>query len=370
MKAVDLFSGAGGFSLAAISSGYDIEFAVENDPHAVVTYQNNICEKFGSKSTKLYSEDINSLDIDSLKALHFSDNKRCELLLGGPPCQGFSTHRISGAGVDDPRNRLIHRYFEFVKAINPRVFLMENVPGILWDRHKEYLDQFYKEGEAAGYFLFQPVTIDARDFGVPQRRRRVFILGLESKPDAGTFIWPPKATHADPKTRKGNSSLRSWVSCSRVFEPAPPEDINDRHMNHTQEIIDVFKNTPLNGGSRKDSGRELPCHKGHDGHTDVYGRIDSALPAPTMTTACINPSKGRFVHPTRHHGITSREAARIQTFPDNFVFHGGLMASGKQIGNAVPVVLGQAIIEHISAYLSGRDKCEVDTEIKKNPECA
>lgn len=362
MKAVDLFSGAGGFSLAAISSGYEIEFAVENDPHAVITYQNNICGKFGSKKSKLYSDDINTLDINLLKEFHFPEGSNCDLLLGGPPCQGFSTHRIADAGVDDPRNGLIHKYFEFVNAIKPRVFLMENVPGILWERHKDYISQFYEEGEAAGYFLFPPVTIDARDFGVPQRRRRVFILGMESEPDASVFHWPPKPTHANPKTLGDDSSLISWKPCSSVFDPAPPADTNDRHMNHTPAIVEVFKKTPLNGGSRRDSGRELPCHKNHNGHKDVYGRIDSALPAPTMTTACVNPSKGRFVHPTKHHGITAREAARIQTFPDDFVFHGGLMASGKQIGNAVPVALGQAIIEHISAYLLKQDECELELE--------
>lgn len=370
MKAVDLFAGAGGFSLAAIFSGYEIEFAVENDPHSVATYQENICRKFGSANTTIYDADINTLDIAALKSKHFSGGNCCDLLLGGPPCQGFSTHRFSDAGVDDPRNKLIHTYFEFVKSIKPRAFLMENVPGILWERHKSYLDQFYAEGEAAGYFLFNPVVIDARDFGVPQRRRRVFILGMEHEPDVDTFTWPPASTHANPKLIKKDSSLKSWRSCYSVFEPASESDINNRHMNHTKELIKVFQKTPPNGGSRKDSGRELPCHKDHSGHKDVYGRIDSALPAPTMTTACINPSKGRFVHPTKHHGITAREAARIQTFPDDFVFHGGLMASGKQIGNAVPIAMGQAIIEHITDYFLALDKCFEENEFKSFSECA
>ena len=122
------------------------------------------------------------------------------------------------------------------------------------------------------------------------------------------------------------------------------EDENGVHMNSSRELVDIFRATPLNGGSRKDSGRVLHCHKDHDGHKDVYGRIDARQPAPTMTTACINPSKGRFVHPRQHHGITVRQAARIQTFPDDFVFEGGLMAAGVQIGNAVPVRLGEVLI--------------------------
>ena len=95
----------------------------------------------------------------------------------------------------------------------------------------------------------------------------------------------------------------------------------------------------------------LPCHAKHDGHKDVYGRINPALPAPTMTTACINPSKGRFVHPTEHHGITLRQAARIQTFPDDYIFTGGLTAAGRQIGNAVPVMMGTYLIRYIKQHL-------------------
>jgi len=133
-------------------------------------------------------------------------------------------------------------------------------------------------------------------------------------------------------------------------------------MQHGPELIDAFKRTPVNGGSRHDSGRVLPCHENHNGHKDVYGRIDPAKPAPTMTTACINPSKGRFVHPTEHHGITVRQAARIQTFPDSFVFQGGLMAAGKQIGNAVPVDLAKKLIEHLLPTLKQHRRLSAETK--------
>jgi DNA (cytosine-5)-methyltransferase 1 len=283
-----------------------------------------------------------------LRTAFFAD-RSCDLLLGGPPCQGFSTHRILDAGVDDPRNKLILAYFNFVKVLRPRVFLMENVPGILWKRHQSYLDRFYSEGKAAGYKLFDPVTLDARDFGVPQRRRRVFVLGVREDIDCDGFEWPPRPTHADP--RKKDPSSAPWRDCSRVFEGGRAGDINDVHMSHGAELVEVFRNTPANGGSRKDSGRVLPCHKEHDGHKDVYGRIDPSQPAPTMTTACINPSKGRFVHPTEHHGITARQAARIQTFPEKFEFFGGLIAAGRQIGNAVPVALAEALVCHLNSLL-------------------
>ena len=342
--AVDLFAGAGGLSLAAIRSGFKLKLAIENDKHAVYTYRKNILSRPGGISVAVLDKSILDYDPKEIQKQYLAETG-CDLLLGGPPCQGFSAHRILDSGVDDPRNELVLAYFKFVKSFKPKVFLMENVPGILWKRHKFYIDKFYAEGEKAGYQLFQPVVLDARDYGVPQRRKRVFILGLREDLDQSKFVWPPEPTHCDPK--KPEETLKSWVSCYHQFQNTILDDINNLHMNHSQTLIDVFKKTPLNGGSRKDSGRVLNCHKNHDGHKDVYGRIDPSHPAPTMTTACINPSKGRFVHPTEHHGITIRQAARIQTFPDDYIFYGGLTAAGKQIGNAVPVDLGVALLSHI-----------------------
>lgn len=344
LTAVDLFAGAGGFSLAAIKSGFDIVFAVENDPHSAQTYRENICKNYSSVDTTLYENDIEGLDPSKLASTHFGKEMRCDVLLGGPPCQGFSTHRILNAGVDDPRNKLIHTYFDFVRALRPRFFLLENVPGILWPRHQKYLKRFYREGKQSNYHLYAPIKLDARDLGIPQRRRRVFILGVDQDLDITNLDWPPAVTHGSPNAIEIDQSLQSWNSCRFAFSRAPAGDPNNVHMKHGQELILAFKNTPKNGGSRKDSGRLLPCHSDHDGHKDTYGRIDSFLPAPTMTTACINPSKGRFVHPTRNHGITARQAARIQTFPDDFQFEGGLIASGRQIGNAVPIALGEALL--------------------------
>ncbi|MBS0971419.1 DNA cytosine methyltransferase [Nissabacter archeti] len=364
---VDLFAGAGGFSLAAVLAGCSVAVAIENDPYAVKTYKANLLKYKKAKKVKVLDNSILDYIPEIVRSEHLGDAE-CDLLLGGPPCQGFSTHRILDAGVDDPRNELVLAYFRFVKAFRPRVFLMENVPGILWDRHKSYLEQFYEEGMKAGYQVLDPVVLDARDFGVPQRRKRVFILGIRDHADAQGFIWPPKATHV--ASEKAKMGQKDWVSCADVFKPAPENDVNDIHMNHGPDLVNTFRNTPINGGSRKDSGRVLPCHKKHDGHKDVYGRINPSEPAPTMTTACINPSKGRFVHPTEHHGITLRQAARIQTFPDSFVFEGGLTAAGRQIGNAVPVELGRYLIQYIKSNLIDRpfNQAPVDvvTDVKEN----
>ncbi|WP_417579619.1 DNA cytosine methyltransferase [Nitrincola sp.] len=345
---VDLFAGAGGFSLAAVQAGCSIALAIENDPYAVKTYKTNLLQYDAAKNAQVLDKSILEYVPEAVHA-EILGGMECDLLLGGPPCQGFSTHRILDAGVNDPRNQLVLAYFRFVKALRPRVFLMENVPGILWPRHKKFLEKFYEEGVKAGYQLFKPVVLDARDFGVPQRRKRVFVLGVRDHRDIQGFMWPPAATHVAPG--KAQAGQKKWISCANVFKPAVVGDENDIHMNHGAELVDAFRNTPPNGGSRKDSGRILPCHKKHDGHKDVYGRINPAEPAPTMTTACINPSKGRFVHPTEHHGITLRQAARIQTFPDNFTFIGGLTAAGRQIGNAVPVELGKYLIQYIKTSL-------------------
>lgn len=354
LKVADLFAGAGGFSLAAVQAGCKIVFAVEFDKHAAATYEHNIGTPLRSENVVVYNEDIKKLDAVELAQKHFPD-KDCDLLLGGPPCQGFSTHRINDAGVDDPRNALIHEYFAFVRSLKPKVFLMENVPGMLWPRHKSYLDEFYRQAQDSGYTVYEPEKLDARDYGVPQRRQRVFILGVREDISVNGFCWPPTPTHDAPE-RLATSGLKPWVSCETAFHALHGNDVNNVHMNHGPELVAAFARTPVNGGSRKDSGRVLACHVDHDGHKDVYGRIDPSKPAPTMTTACINPSKGRFVHPVLNHGITAREAARIQTFPDDYVFLGGLMAAGEQIGNAVPVAFGEILIAHIKGLLPSNQK--------------
>lgn len=338
---VDLFAGAGGFSFGAFMAGADVIAAVENNQKAADTYRRNLVFT-GLTAARVFSEDILKLDPQQLMADSGLAAEDCDVLLGGPPCQGFSAHRLKDAGVGDPRNRLLLRYFEYVRALRPAYFLVENVPGLLWPRHRDFVEKFYATAEAADYGALEPITLNARDYGVPQNRRRVFILGYDRRRTIAP-VWPPAPTHGDPE--QGNK-LPGWLPASTVFERAAPAgDINDIHMQHGADLVEVFRKTPHNGGSRHQSGRVLPCHSKHQGHHDVYGRIDPSRPGPTMTTACINPSKGRFVHPTRDHGITLRHAARFQTFPDWYTFEGGLMAGGVQVGNAVPVNMASALIE-------------------------
>ncbi|MBC2777127.1 DNA cytosine methyltransferase [Parasphingopyxis marina] len=345
LVAVDLFAGAGGFSLGAIQAELHVAAALEYDTHASTTYRENIQKKW-SPDTKVIAEDI--IEFGPMKFLEETGLQQgdCDILLGGPPCQGFSQHRLHDSGIDDPRNALLLRYFDYVKALKPTLFLIENVPGLLRTKHEHYLKRLYDMAKKADYVVEDPVVLNARDFGVPQNRKRVFILGRHKRKLEKGVDWPPEATHHKP-TEVGVNKKLSWKTAAAAFRPTTANDPNAKHMNSGPLVTAALASTPHNGGSRHESSRELECHKNHDGHKDVYGRIDSNKPGPTMTTACVNPSKGRFVHPTEDHGITVRQAARLQTFPDQFVFHGGLMAAGKQIGNAVPVEMARVLCEFL-----------------------
>jgi len=386
-KAIDLFAGAGGISLGAHQAGVDIVAAIEFDEFAANTYKNNLINTQSNWfSTDLSVSDINSINpVNLKKKLHLSQGE-LDFIFGGPPCQGFSTHRIKNAGVDDPRNELLLKYFEFVHAFKPKVFMVENVAGLLWQRHEDYLKTFLSLAESEGYQIKFCSILNAKDFGVPQNRKRVFILGVNKAFDHDEFTFPPPATHSAPS----DPSLPDWIPASSVFEPIPDhikkrfwseyfknkaslsfqqtnqllgslptgkaitkDDPGNFHMQPNPAMVERFADTPLNG-SREDAGEKhrLRCHaNGYKGHKDVYGRVLIHTPSNTITTGCNNPSKGRFVHPWLNHGITLRHAARLQTFPDWFKFYGNSSQQAKQIGNAVPPLLAKKLIDHICERL-------------------
>ncbi|EHD2266750.1 DNA cytosine methyltransferase [Vibrio cholerae] len=384
-KAIDLFSGAGGFSLAAHNLGLEIVAAIELDKTASQTYQSNLVERLGQK-TSILNEDILSIDPEELRKSLGINIGELSIVLGGPPCQGFSSHRIKDAGVDDPRNKLLLRYFDFVAAFYPKAFLVENVAGLFWERHKSYLTRFLDLANANNYRIVFCNTLNAKDYGVPQNRKRAFILGIRDDVKIDKLVFPPKKTHFSPSSQEVAGGASSWTPASSVFEPITSDIIerfvtdhfrpytklsdddaryylnrlpsgekvrkNDPcniHMQPTPKMEERFRRTRLNG-SRVDAGAEfeLKCHSnGYVGHKDVYGRMFIHQPSNTITTGCNNPSKGRFVHPWKNHGITLRHAARLQTFPDSFIFSGSSTYQAKQIGNAVPPLLGEVLIAAI-----------------------
>lgn len=380
LTAIDLFSGAGGFSLAAYNAGFDVLAAIEFDQNAAETYQKNLVDRLKAK-TKVYAEDITEFDIDSLIDSIGIEKGSLDILLGGPPCQGFSSHRIKDSGKNDPRNDLLIRYFDFVEHLQPKAFLVENVPGLLWPRHEKFLNNFLSLAKEHGYTIVagEPLILNARDYGVPQNRRRAFIFALRDDVVPEDIDWPPSPTHhksgdspwltASSAFEKPNSKIldtfkqrleekfgHSRKESTKIIESLEwgeklePQDSCNLSMTHSETLTKVFANTPLLGG-RDESGRELDCHKNYKGHKDVYGRIYPHIQANTITAGCNNPSKGRFVHPWLNHGITLRHAARLQTFPDDYMFTGGSMAMAKQIGNAVPIAMAQVLISHIKLIL-------------------
>lgn len=378
VKAIDLFAGAGGFSLAALNEGMDVVAAVELNSDACETYSKNLIDK-PQNNTRLYDKDILSLDPKEFREELSLEKGELDLLMGGPPCQGFSTHRILDQGVNDPRNLLLTRYFDFVRELKPKFFIVENVPGLLWKRHEMHLQKFKNLSRANGYKLLGPLKLNAKDYGVPQNRLRVFILGVRTDQNISRLEWPPCPTHFKPGTK-----TPEWKTASTVFEEMPEyrkaslrkaigkelanslsygkplaskdEDNSVVHMKHTPELVERFNQTPVNG-SREDTPFRLDCHSdGYVGHKDVYGRVRLGQPGPTMTTGCFNPSKGRFLHPWKNHGITIRHAARFQTFPDDFVFSGGITSQGVQVGNAVPIKLGCALLSEVSRILEFNGK--------------
>ncbi|MEC4090276.1 DNA cytosine methyltransferase [Pseudoalteromonas rubra] len=387
LTAIDLFAGAGGFSLAAHDAGFNLLAAVEFDQHAANTYQQNIIKRL-QPTTRVYAQDINQIDILSFMGELSLNSGELDLLLGGPPCQGFSTHRIKDSGGNDPRNQLLVKYFDFVAKLRPKVFLVENVPGLLWPRHEKHLNKFLKLAREHKYNVISdgPLIINARDYGVPQNRRRAFILAVREDIILDELTWPPKPTHIKPDFDTSFATT-AWKSASTVFEkppqeildkliprmqkvldwdeekstkvvnslifgnPLPEDDWCNRHMMHKPFMIERFRDTELMG-SREEHPYTLKCHEnGYGGHKDVYGRMYFHTPSNTITTGCHNPSKGRFLHPWENHGITLRHAARLQTFPDDFNFIGGVMAASRQIGNAVPILLGKALIINIKESL-------------------
>jgi DNA (cytosine-5)-methyltransferase 1 len=382
---IDLFAGAGGFSLAAVHAELDVLAAIELDTFAAETYRKNIIDRLG-QNTKLINDDILKIEPATLRAELGLKVGELGLILGGPPCQGFSSHRINDAGVDDPRNQLLLRYYDFVEEFQPKAFLVENVAGLFWKKHASYLDKFKALAQDNGYVIHFCDTLNAKDYGTPQNRKRAFILGVRKNVKSDDLVFPPTPDYFSPNSKEAQQGLPVWRTASAVFEPLTPKlieeyidkhfkpytkmtdeaarkllqglesgtPVDDKdpcniHMKPTEKMQRRFKSTRLNGSRMDaDSEFELKCHaNGYAGHKDVYGRVIIHLPSNTMTTGCNNPSKGRFVHPWKNHGFTLRHAARLQTFPDDFIFTGSTTHQAKQIGNAVPTILGYKLISAI-----------------------
>lgn len=318
-KAIDLFSGCGGLTLGLRNAGFQVVAAVDADPLAVSTYRRN------HRRTKLVTQDIRQVDPASLKRLLKLKVGELDLLAGCPPCQGFSTLRTQNGGrqIEDPMNDLVFEVLRFLKVFKPRAVMLENVPGLLSD------DRLGKFGRALRKlnYQFEAKVFDAANFGVPQRRRRMILMAVRGA--------TPKFAIADEVA----------ITVREAIGHLPyPRTSDDPAHNYTtvrgKRTKQLIANIPRNGGSRSSLPKklQLECHKDVAGFRDVYGRMSWSLPAPTMTGGCINPSRGRFLHPTQNRSITLREAALLQGFPSdyNFDLSRGRYPVAQLIGNAFP----------------------------------
>lgn len=319
LTAVDLFSGCGGLSLGLKRGGFQVVAAVEFDPKAQATY------KLNHPRVRLYCSDIRRLDPAEVLRDAGLEPGRLDLLAGCPPCQGFSRLRTKNqkSSVGDRRNGLIRDFVRFVKVMNPKTVMLENVPALADDRR---FARMRRDLETLGFEITVQV-LDAADYGVPQRRKRLIMLASRVHKPAVALASRRRLTVRDALKRVGpRSSTRDELH-------ALPE-------NRSDAVRALIARIPRNGGSRSELGKrhQLACHKRTDGFKDIYGRMAWDDVAPTITSGCHNPSKGRFLHPTRNRTITLREAATLQGFPREYRFDvsHGKEAIALMIGNALP----------------------------------
>lgn len=342
--AVDLFSGCGGLTQGLKRAGFRVIGAIDNDPLSVETYRANHPEVF------VFEADIREVSVVSFRKRLGLRKGGLDLLAGCPPCQGFSTLRtLNGTvGVEDPRNDLLFEFQRFVEELRPKAVMMENVPGLARDRRFE---RFLSRLEQLGYRGDHRV-LNAADYGVPQRRRRLIYL-------AGFGKRIPFAP-ASPKRKTVGDTIGSLPRAGGSGDPV--HDIPERR---SSKVFELIKRIPRNGGSRSDlpASEQLSCHRKCDGFYDIYGRMAWGDVAPTITSGCFNPSKGRFLHPEENRAITMREAALLQGFPRRYKFPttNNKTALALMIGNALPPPFIAAHGRSVIRVLRGRMKTQPST---------
>lgn len=345
--AVSMFSGCGGLDLGLERAGFEVAVASDLWDEAMTTYEHN----FSSETITEDVHDITKADIEEELQKSGYSTTDVTLVAGGPPCQGFSRLNNNQIELDemekDNRNTLFHEFLRLAEAIEPQVILMENVRDLI---NRETSDGTYvkdnivSEFESAGYNCEYRV-IEAEDHGVPQKRRRIFFIGVPEDSDLSPSELFPEPTHDDSNYNTAGDALDG------VDDSLP----NMNYTNSSASTLEKIRHIPQ-GGYYKDLPDRLKTKKYRCGCDDTdscdhepeivkrYGtylrRLDADEPSLTINT-------NTFIHPTEDRKVTPREMARLQTFPDNFRFYGNKGDVIQQIGNAVPVSLGEAIGEAI-----------------------
>lgn len=364
-KLVDLFCGAGGMTLGFTEFfGHHFKPVWANDfnKYCIDTYNHN----FGSHG--VYGDIVDILNNPSI------DIPEADVVIGGPPCQGFSL--LNKNRDNDPRRQLWRQYLEVVRRVKAKVFVIENVPQLLGTEENQ---QIIDTAKKLGFTKIWQGKVCAADYGVPQARWRAIIIGSKTADPA--FIFPPRKTHynpgyhgieKDPSLFKEEDFLSApvkWQTVRDAIEDlpapvgtdirkvAPPFDLHFGR-NPIPSSLRRYKAIPKEGMNRFDLQRRAPeltpkCWiNKKSGGTDLFGRLWWDRTALTIRTEFFKPEKGRYLHPKQHRPITHREAARIQTFPDNFVFKGTKTEIARQIGNAVPPVFAARIADCVYTILS------------------
>jgi len=335
--AIDLFCGAGGLTVGLRDAGFRVLAGVELHPVAAETYRKN------HPDHKLFEADICKLDPYEVMEKLGVQAGELDIVAGCPPCQGFSTHRTrkKSFSVEDKRNDLVFEYMRFVRAFLPKVVMMENVPALANDGRATLV---LRELANLGYFISKNTlqVKDAAEFGVPQRRKRMILIASRFGPVAEPVPVKIKSTVSD-------------VLAKLPLPGSKGDVLHDYFPARTEKTKTIISMIPKDGGSRTDLPKEywLPCHLKGNGYLDVYGRMAWDKVAPTLTGGCTNPSKGRFIHPDQDRSITLREAALLQTFPENYYFSlaGGRDFAALMIGNALPPIFIKAHAESIREHL-------------------
>lgn len=318
--AIDLFAGCGGLTQGLKQAGFAVLAAVEINSLACESYEANHPE------VKVLKIDIVRLSATKLLKELGLRKGELDLLSGCPPCQAFSSMRsLNGSKRvrDKAAKDLLFEFLRFVRVLEPKALMLENVPGLKKDRR---FSRFKSALGRLGYEITSK-TLNCSHFGVPQRRRRLILVG--SRLGRAELAEPTKAR----ETVRG--AFKTLGHAGRSGDPL--HDIPEKRSRRVQALIAKI---PPNGGSRSDLPVEmqLACHIKCDGFKDVYGRMKWDAVSPTITTGCFNPSKGRFLHPEEHRAITLREAAALQTFPAKYFFSlkHGKTGAATLIGNALP----------------------------------
>lgn len=334
----------------ADSGQFEPIFAVESDPRAAASY----------------AENFPSADLDDRPIQQVEDFPAADVVIGAPPCQGFST--LNRAGADVASRRLWQEYLRGLIASHPTVFVMENVPQIL--DSAEYRE-FAASIEASGIYRLDERVLNVADYGVAQRRRRAFVIGttLDDVP------WPAQ-THANPALN--DARYQPWKTFDQAMSGLPRKPNGwawHRERNPRPESVVRYEAVPA-GGNRFDMERVLDeqglghlvprCWRKHrKGSYDVFGRLWGDRPATTIRTEFHKPEKGRYLHPIEHRTITVREAARLMSFPDDFALLDDqpMTAVARQVGNAVPPLMAQRLAEAIAAALEAGTAAEYALEL-------